>query len=152
MRKRIKQLARGKFEYAKPVLAFSEELVELQVLEGKGVAGEFTISSTNHVPIRGIIYSTNPRMQCLTPQFEGEEVRIRYEFNSAGLVDGETEKGEFVIVCNQCEYSLSFVVQISKPYAESSIGMIRSLYDFSCLAKENWQERTGDNDDDLWRN
>lgn len=140
MRKRIKQLARGKFEYAKPVLAFSEELVELQVLEGKGVAGEFTISSTNHVPIRGIIYSTNPRMQCLTPQFEGEEVRIRYEFNSAGLVDGETEKGEFVIVCNQCEYSLSFVVQISKPYAESSIGMIRSLYDFSCLAKENWQE------------
>lgn len=140
MRKRIKQLARGKFEYAKPILAFSEELVDIQVIEDKGYQGDFTITSTNHLPIRGIVYSTNPRMECLTPQFEGEEVRIRYQFHSAGLVDGETEKGEFVIVCNQCEYSLSFVAQISKLYAESSIGPIKSLYDFSCLAKENWSE------------
>ena len=140
MRKRIKQLARGKFEYAKPILAFSEELVDLQVIEDKEYQGDFLITCTNHIPIRGIVYSTNPRMECLTPQFEGEEVRIRYKFHSAGLVDGETEKGEFVIVCNQCEYSLSFVVQISKLYADSSIGQIKTLYDFSCLAKENWSE------------
>ena len=60
--------------------------------------------------MRGIIYSSNPRMECLTPQFEGEEVRIRYQFHSEGLIEGDIQKGEFFIVCNQGEYNLSFVV------------------------------------------
>lgn len=140
MRKRIRQIARGKFEYAKPILSFSEEIIEFQVTEGKKETGAFTIASGNHIPLRGIVYSTNPRMECLTPQFEGEEVRIRYQFNSKGLVEGDTEEGTFVIVCNQCEYSLSFCATITKLYAESSIGVIKNLYDFSCLAKENWSE------------
>ena len=140
MRKRIGQIARGKFEYAKPLLTFSEEFVDLQVTEGRDEPGSFTIKCNNQMKIRGIVYSTNPRMECLTPQFEGEEVRIRYQFNSEGLVEGDTSEGSFVIVCNQCEYSLSFCAKISKLYAESSIGVIRNLYDFSCLAKENWDE------------
>ncbi len=140
MRKRIGQIARGKFEYAKPLLSFSEEFIDLSVTEGKDEPGSFSIKCNNQMKIRGIVYSTNPRMECLTPQFEGEEVRIRYQFHSEGLVEGEISEGSFVIVCNQCEYSLSFCAKITKLYAESSIGVIKNLYDFSCLAKENWQE------------
>ena len=140
MRKRIKQLAIGKFEYAKPILSFSEESLDFQVIEGKDYSGSIVITCTNHMKIRGVVYSTNPRMECLTPQFEGEEVRIRYQFHSKGLVEGETDKGELVIVCNQCEYSLSFCANITKLYADSSIGQIKNLYDFACLAKENWDE------------
>ena len=140
MRKRIKQLAIGKFEYAKPILSFSEESLDFQVIEGKDYSGSVVITCTNHMKIRGVVYSTNPRMECLTPQFEGEEVRIRYQFHSKGLVEGETDKGELVIVCNQCEYSLSFCANITKLYADSSIGQIKNLYDFACLAKENWDE------------
>lgn len=140
MRKRIKQLARGKFEYAKPELSFSEEKIEFTVIEGSVHGGSFTIKSANQKKIRGIVYSTNPRMECLTPQFEGEEVRIRYEFNSKGLSEGLTETGDFVIVCNQNEVSLSFCASISRLYADSSIGVIKNLYDFSCLAKANWEE------------
>ncbi len=51
--------------------------------------------------MRGIIYSSNPRMECLTPQFEGEEVRIRYQFHSEGLIEGDIQKASFFIVCNQ---------------------------------------------------
>lgn len=140
MRKRIKQLARGKFEYAKPELSFSEEKIEFTVTEDGVYGGSFTIKSTNQKKIRGIVYSTNPRMECLTPQFEGEEVRIRYEFNSKGLSEGLTETGDFVIVCDQNEVSLSFCASISRLYAESSVGTIKNLYDFSCLAKANWEE------------
>ena len=100
MRKRIKQLARGKFEYAKPELSFSEERIEFSIVEGNTYGGTFTIKSTNQKKIRGIVYSTNSRMECLTPQFEGEEVRIRYEFHSKGLSEGLTETGDFVIVCD----------------------------------------------------
>lgn len=140
MRKRIRQIARGKFEYDQPSLSLPDEEMSITVTEGQEYTGNFEIISTNHIPVRGIVYSTNPRMECLTPQFEGEEVRIRYQFYSRGLVEGEVEKGDFVIVCNHSVHSLSFCVSISKLYAEASTGSVRSLYDFTCLAKENWNE------------
>ena len=79
MRKRIQQLARGKFEYAKPQLHFSEEEITIDVVEGEDYEGSFTIQSEDNIPLRGLVYSTNPRMKCLTPQFEGDSVRICYQ-------------------------------------------------------------------------
>lgn len=140
MRKRIQQLANGKFDNNGPKLSLSTEKIELEVLEGKDETGSFVITSTNQVKMRGIIYSSNPRMECLTPQFEGEEVRIRYQFHSEGLIEGDIQKGEFFIVCNQGEYNLSFVVSISRLYADSSFGKIKNLDDFCRLAKENYDE------------
>lgn len=95
MRKRIQQLANGKFDNNGPKLSLSTEKIELEALEGKDETGSFVITSTNQVKMRGIIYSSNPRMECLTPQFEGEEVRIRYQFHSEGLIEGDIQKGEF---------------------------------------------------------
>ena len=43
MRKRIQQLARGKFEYAKPLLRFSTDKIEIEVLEGKDYTGDFIV-------------------------------------------------------------------------------------------------------------
>lgn len=140
MRKRIQELARGKFEYARPLLSFSTDKVEIDVLEGKDYTGDFVITSANRVPMRGIIYSSDARMECLTPQFEGEEVRIRYQFHSNGLVEGDIQKGEFLIVCNQGEYNLSFVVSISKLYADTSAGKIKNLTEFAELAKHSQSE------------
>lgn len=140
MRKRIKQLARGKFEYAKLELVLSEEAVDFTVISGEDYEGEFTVKAVGDEKIRGIVYSTHPRMEVLTPQFEGENVRIRYQFHSNGLSEGLTEKGDFVIVCNQNEISLSFCASISKKYADTSIGPVKNLYDFACLAKANWSE------------
>ena len=140
MRNRMKQLARGKFEYDVPVIQFSDESLSLTVIEGEDYSGSFSLTSQNGMKIRGVCYSTNERMECLTPQFDGEEVRIRYQLHSKGLIDQEVLKGEFVIVSNRFEYSLPFVVTISKNYMDSTNGFIKNLYDFSCLAKEHWDE------------
>lgn len=140
MRARIGQIAAGRFNGTKPILAFSEETIDLSVIEGRSEAGSFVIESTNQIKICGIVYSTNPRMECLNPHFEGEKVRIRYQFNSKGLTEGDACEGKFVIVCNQIEYSLSFCARITKLYAESSIGAVKSLSDFTRLAASNWDE------------
>lgn len=140
MRARIGQIAAGRFNGTKPILAFSEETIDLSVIEGRSEAGSFVIESTNQIKICGIVYSTNPRMECLNPHFEGEKVRIRYQFNSKGLTEGDTCEGKFVIVCNQIEYSLSFCARITKLYAESSIGAVKSLSDFTRIAASNWDE------------
>ena len=41
MRKRIKDIARGRFEYAKPILSFSEEQISFSVIEGREYSGSF---------------------------------------------------------------------------------------------------------------
>ena len=140
MRARIGQIAAGRFNGTKPILAFSEETIDLSVIEGRSEAGSFVIESTNQIKICGIVYSTNPRMECLNPHFEGEKVRIRYQFNSKGLTEGDTCEGKFVIVCNQIEYSLSFCARITRLYVEASTGAVKSLDDFTRLAASNWDE------------
>lgn len=140
MRARIGQIAAGRFNGTKPILAFSEETIDLSVIEGRSEAGSFVIESKNQIKICGIVYSTNPRMECLNPHFEGEKVRIRYQFNSKGLTEGDTCEGKFVIVCNQIEYSLSFCARITRLYAEASTGAVKSLDDFTRLAASNWDE------------
>lgn len=140
MRKKIEEIAKGKFEYARPILSFSEEQIDFSVTEGRDYSASFTVGSKNHVRFRGVVYSTNPRMECLTPQFEGEEVKIRFRFKSKGLIEGDQVKGSFLIVCSEGEYSLSFCATISKLYPEASTGLIQNLYDFSCLAQNHWSE------------
>lgn len=140
MRARIGQIAAGRFNGTKPILAFSEETIDLSVIEGRSEAGSFVIESTNQIKICGIVYSTNPRMECLNLHFEGEKVRIRYQFNSKGLTEGDACEGKFVIVCNQIEYSLSFCARITRLYAEASTGAVKSLDDFTRLAASNWDE------------
>lgn len=140
VRARIGQIAAGRFNGTKPILAFSEETIDLSVIEGRSEAGSFVIESTNQIKICGIVYSTNPRMECLNPHFEGEKVRIRYQFNSKGLTEGDACEGKFVIVCNQIEYSLSFCARITRLYAEASTGAVKRLDDFTRLAASNWDE------------
>lgn len=140
VRARIGQIAAGRFNGTKPILAFSEETIDLSVIEGRSEAGSFVIESTNQIKICGIVYSTNPRMECLNLHFEGEKVRIRYQFNSKGLTEGDACEGKFVIVCNQIEYSLSFCARITRLYAEASTGAVKSLDDFTRLAASNWDE------------
>lgn len=140
VRARIGKIAAGRFNGTKPILAFSDETIDLSVIEGRSEAGSFVIESTNQIKICGIVYSTNPRMECLNPHFEGEKVRIRYQFNSKGLTEGDACEGKFVIVCNQIEYSLSFCARITRLYAEASTGAVKSLDDFTRLAASNWDE------------
>lgn len=123
-----------------PNLSFSVDKVEIQVLEGKDYSGSFAITCENHVKVKGLVYSSIARMECCTPQFEGEESRIRYQFHSEGLEEGDVLEGAFYIVCEQKEYTLPFCVSVTKLYAEATTGAIQNLYEFTNLAKNNWRE------------
>lgn len=140
MRKKIQELAAGKCDSRCPILRFSTERLEFEVLEGKNHRGEFLIESTNEVPMRGLIYSSNPRMECHNPQFQGTEVTITYEFHSDGMIEGDAQKGSFYIICNEGEYDLPFSMSVSRKYPESSGGRIRSIFGFANLAQKCYEE------------
>lgn len=140
MRKKIQDLAYARFQYEKPVPQFSAERLEFEVLQEEIYRGSFSLTSVNGIPMRGIIYSSNPRMECLVPEFEGTEVTIRFEFHSEGLVEGDVQKGDFTIIFNGGEYSLSFVASVTRFYTTSSVGKIRNLFDFANLAQVSFEE------------
>ncbi|MEG0963182.1 MAG: DUF5717 family protein, partial [Lachnospiraceae bacterium] len=110
------------------------------VLEEQIVTGKFSMECTNEVQMRGIIYSSNPRMECLTPEFEGIAADVSYEFHSEGLVEGDQVKGDFYIICNEGEYDLPFVMSVIKAYPMSSQGRIRSIFGFANLAQRSYEE------------
>ena len=140
LRKKIQELAAGKCDKKCPIVEFSEEELKVTVLEEQTLHGKFTITSVNEVPMRGIIYSSNPRMECLESQFQGTQVTIEYEFHSEGMVEGDSSKGNFYVICNEGEYDLPFLVSVSKGYPQSSMGMIDSIFSFANLAQKSYEE------------
>lgn len=140
MRKKIQELAYGIFRWEKPALVFEEDRLEITVLEGDRYVGGFSFRSAGETPLRGFVYSTNPRIKCLRTEFEGVRVSIPFEFHSEGLTEGDVQKGDFYVICDGGEYNLSFVVSVTRFYTRSSLGKIRNLSEFANLAQEFWVE------------
>lgn len=140
MRRRIQQLAKGKFEYLKPEVMFSDEKIEIEAYIDEDYEGSFTMTCTNETVFRGVIYSTNPKMECLTPQFDGKENRIRYKFHTQDLKTGVVYQGNFIIVYNGNEYTLPYQVEMKRTYPKTSLGEIKNLEDFAKLAKAKGEE------------
>ncbi len=140
MRKRIEELAEGNIPYEQPQVIFSKEKLELEAVEGQTARDSFQIKSQNGILMRGIIYSSSSRMECLTSQFETEEMTVQVVFHAGGLAEGEIETGCLYIVVNGGEYQLSYAVTVTRLYAEASTGKIKNLKDFTQLAKKEWKE------------
>ncbi|MDD7643001.1 MAG: DUF5717 family protein [bacterium] len=140
MYKRIEELAEGKVHIVLPMLSFTPEQVRLEPVEGSTVSGSFTITSINKVLIKGIVCSTDLRMEIKNPQFQGESVQIRYEFHGKYMQEGDVATGDFLIISNGGEYNLSWSVAVKRLYAETSVGRITELSDFVRLYRVNWRE------------
>lgn len=140
LHRKIQELAAGKCDCKSPILQFSDEQLEIKVLEGHSYTGEFVIKSINGIPMRGIVYSSNSRMECHNSQFQGTEATIEYEFHSEGMAEGDFQKGNFYIICNEGEYDLPFVVSVSKSYPRTSTGNINSIFGFANLAQKSYEE------------
>ncbi|MCI9124609.1 MAG: hypothetical protein HFH35_11110 [Eubacterium sp.] len=140
MRKRIEELAEGVIPYEHPQVVFSKEKLELEAVEGQGVTDSFQITSKNAMVMRGIVYSSSVRMECLTPQFEGKETEIKIRYHADGMREGDIATGDLYVVCNGGEYRLSYAVTVTRVYAETDAGRIKNLSDYTKLARHEWLE------------
>lgn len=140
MQKKIRQLAEGRIRAQRGTLSFSEPEVVLEVRSSGTATGEFFVSRTDGKKVRGVVFSSNPRMELVNEGFEGEEPRIRFQFNSKGLSQGDTVHGHFSIVSDCGEGSLPFVVSVKGLSAETSVGLISDLDEFVALYDESPNE------------
>lgn len=140
MQKKLEELAAGVCRGESSILQFSIEKLEFEVVEGMDYTGEFLIESANGTPVTGIIYSSSPRMECQDSRLHGEKAKQKFIFHTEGLVEGDSQKGNFHIISNQGEYDIPFSMSVSSNYACSSIGKIGSVIAFANLAKHSYEE------------
>lgn len=133
-------MSEDKFDYLRPEVSFSCD--ELHVLgeEGTKVQDHFMIYSTNEVPMRGVVYSSNPYVRLIRPQFSGTEAKISFEILGQNYKQGDHLTGYFTIVCNPGEYRLAFAVQFEAKKLLCSSGTIETIQDFAVLAQGHWNE------------
>ncbi len=140
MRKRIQALANDQFTAQAPVVDCRPASIRVESPAGSFVTGSFEVASANEIPLRGLVYSTNPYVVCTQPQFAGLKVKIAYEVNVPGAKGGEVMDGAFVIVCSQCVARIPYEFSFESVPLTSSRGNLETLSDFADLAREQWEE------------
>ena len=140
MRKRIWRMSEDKFDDIAPIIEFHNDKLELYGFEEEIFESFFDIRSVNNVRVRGMVYSSNPYVVVLNPQFDDTNVKIRFKTTHNGFRLGDELKGEFYVTANQVVKVLPYTITFDKKYPVVNDMEIRSLKDFSLLAKENFTE------------
>ena len=140
MKNKIRKFSKGDFQTMQPEIVFPETRLILTIGEGEVYHGSFTIKNLSDGTIRGLVYPSSFRMHCLEQGFEGNPVRVEFEYDGRGLCPGHVEQGKFSIVCNGGEYELTFVAIIEKPYVMTSYGKVQNTEDFKKLAMKDFSE------------
>lgn len=140
MQETIKRILEGNFDYESGSLDFSCAKIEISIPKGSIYEGSFYISSTSDCYTNGYVSTSDIRMQCLTPEFVGNDVEISFCFHGENMEEGNVLKGTFSVISNQGEYYLPFVVTVEHSVIQSSVGPIKNLFHFTNLAKSNWME------------
>lgn len=136
----VERLLKEEFDYERGSLDFSYPRLELTIEKGETVEGSFMVYGFPGKLTKGYITTSDMRMECLTPEFCGNEEEIKYCFHSGGMEEGDVVKGEFFVISNQGEYYLPYVVTVAHHVLESSLGGIKNLFHFANLAKTDMEE------------
>lgn len=140
MRKRIWRMSEDKFDNRRTKLILPSEKLEIIGKEGGKVSGEFSFSSGDDIPLKGIVYSSNPYVRIIKPQFAGTEITIRYDVIGQHYAEGDSLRGYFTIVYNGGEHRLPFDVHFQGDKLLCSTGELTSLKQFAEFAKGHWNE------------
>lgn len=140
LKNKIKKFSKGDFQAQQPEIVFSDTCLILTIGEGEVFRGSFYIKSLTDGTIRGLVYPSSFRMHCIGQGFEGNPVKIEFEYDGRGLCPGHVEQGKFTVVCSGGEYELAFTAIIEKPYVMTAYGKVQSTDDFKRLAIKDFTE------------
>lgn len=140
MKEKIKRLSREEFDYELPDILLSQERIRITVEAGAVFFGSFMISNSQEKEMRGVIYSSSPQFRLTNAMFIGKNKEIQYSYNAKKAAAGDKENGNCYVVCNCGEHSIPFEVNVTEPFAKTTLGGINDLFHFANLSKSNWNE------------
>ncbi len=142
LREVIEKLVKGVFEYESDKLIFDVPSIEKGLAKDETYSGSFRIGTESNQKVKGLVYSSNKRLICETKEFNGNDVTIRYTFDTNGLDAGDVIKGDIRIVSEAGEYYLPFSFSIVHKIMEESGENVRNIYHFAKQAQEDFRTAT----------
>ena len=76
MKNKIKRFAKGDFHIPQPEIIFPETHITMRVGEGEKYEGSFSLQNEGEGTIRGLVYPSSYRVQCVEQGFDGNPVNI----------------------------------------------------------------------------
>lgn len=137
MKEKITQFSRGNFEFELPKVILSDEQITVEVEQGSSYYGCFTITTQEHIDIKGLVYSSSRLLRITDEQFRGDENVIRYKFKASGLQVHDEEEGIITCITSIGEFEIPFHFRVIPPYCLTNKGEIKDLDEFTNLAKED---------------
>lgn len=140
VRKKIDGFSKGIFRYERPELLLSTERIEASVVEGEVCKGSFLITNSGQERMRGFLFCADREMELSCQSFEGEQQEVTYSYHTEYLSSGQKREGRIVIVSDLGEAELPYEMNVIEPGFITSIGRVSDLFQFTGLARSDWQE------------
>ena len=108
MRRRLEQLLNESFEYDPPSLAVEPSSIEMEVKEREILRGSVLVSHPEGKKCKGFVYSSNPRVLALTPDFNSSKSEIRFQVDLKSLSPASCVEGVLTICSELGEVAVPY--------------------------------------------
>ncbi len=143
MRERINRLAKGIIDMETPEISIQpESLLQVGIAAGGLEKKELYITSQNGLHMKGLAYSTNPRVRVLNGSFGGIRNHVTYEIDSEYLEYGDRVEGNFYLVTNSGEREIPYSFVVQSGVSGRALQRLKEPKDFANLAKQNYETAT----------
>jgi len=146
VKEKIGRLARGIVDGLGPKPTCDPESIDETIEYGRVNSGSLRIYNEEQQYLRGLIYSTNPRVMPEENSFAGNSPHIIYTVDPAKLCDGDRIEGSFSIVTNDGEFSVPYcyTVQVTGATTEESQSTAPETYvpSYTSISPESKEIKT----------
>ncbi|MFQ9509651.1 MAG: DUF5717 family protein, partial [Lachnospiraceae bacterium] len=140
MKERIHQIIRGVVDCETPHIVFEADSLNTNIQAGYVQKLDTTIRSDNKILMKGIVYSSNPRVTLKQEQFVGMAVRLGFEVDAGGLNEEGEIVGSFHFITNGGEYELPYCFPVLISDQAKVRENIKGLEDFTIFVRKNPEE------------
>jgi len=138
MKEKIEQLSKGRMTFDLPRIILSDDRISLNVEKGKRQTVGITVGNDADMRMKGLVFSSNPKVTVATNQFVGSENVVEISVGAEYAEVGEKITGELGFVTDCGEIKLPYTFTVVAPILMSINGQIKNMKEFADLAKNNW--------------
>lgn len=137
MRERINRLAKGIVDMEVPKPRVSVSQIQECVNAGEVTRKEISISDTDGLHMKGLVYSSNTRVRVKQGAFGGSRNHISYEVDSTHLVQGDVISGAFFFVTNGGERKIPYEFSVNLGVSGKTLSSLVHAEDFGDFSKKD---------------
>ncbi len=140
MREKINKLARGIVDMEIPRIRLSNTSFAETIAAGECNQYELLLISENGVQLKGLIYSSHPKVRILKEAFGGMRTKLGFEVDSRESADGDVIAGNLDLVSNAGELKIPFSFTVERHPSSEVITALKTAEDYARLFSENEAE------------